>query len=165
MLIFIYVFAIVAANLLVSHFGPWFSPINAFVLIGLDLALRDRLHDKWAGRYLWPKMVGLIATAGIISYILNPAAGIIAVASVTAFTVAGLLDAFVYHVLGKQHFLVKSNGSNSVGGLADSLIFPTIAFGALMPAIVLMQFVAKVAGGMVWSYLIWRFTAKTKMFD
>jgi len=36
----------------------------------------------------------------------------------------------------------------------DSLIFPTLAFGALMPHIVAMQFVAKVAGGALWSWLL-----------
>jgi hypothetical protein len=162
MLIFIYVSAIVVANLLVAHFGPWFSPINAFVLIGLDLALRDRLHDRWAGNKLWPKMFGLIASAGAISYILNPAAGMIAVASVVAFSVAGLVDAFVYHVLGKKHFMIKSNGSNSAGALADSIIFPTIAFGALMPAIVLLQFAAKFLGGLMWSYIIWKLVSRAQ---
>jgi hypothetical protein len=38
----------------------------------------------------------------------------------------------------------------------DSLLFPTIAFGALMPHIVAMQFVAKVAGGAVWTWLLGR---------
>lgn len=47
MVVLIYISALVIANLLVAHFGPWFSPINAFLLIGLDLSLRDYLHDKW----------------------------------------------------------------------------------------------------------------------
>ena len=48
-------------------------------------------------------------------------------------------------------------GSNVVGAAVDSLIFPTLAFGALMPAIVLMQFAAKVAGGAMWATLMNRF--------
>jgi hypothetical protein len=36
----------------------------------------------------------------------------------------------------------------------DSVLFPTIAFGAFLPAIVLGQFVAKVAGGAVWSWIL-----------
>ena len=37
----IYIAALVAANLLVAWLGVWFSLVNAFVLIGLDLSLRD----------------------------------------------------------------------------------------------------------------------------
>ena len=33
----IYIAVICAANLLVAHFGPWITPINAFVLVGLDM--------------------------------------------------------------------------------------------------------------------------------
>jgi hypothetical protein len=33
-------------------------------------------------------------------------------------------------------------------------LFPTIAFGALMPQIVLTQFAAKVAGGAMWGFVI-----------
>lgn len=35
-----------AMNLSIATWGPWVSPINAFVLIGLDLALRDWLHVR-----------------------------------------------------------------------------------------------------------------------
>jgi len=39
----VYVFAMIGANLSVAAFGPWVSPINAFVLIGLDLTLRGQV--------------------------------------------------------------------------------------------------------------------------
>jgi len=42
----IYASAMVLANLSVAAFGPSISPINAFILIGLDLALRDWLHVR-----------------------------------------------------------------------------------------------------------------------
>jgi len=74
----VYIAALVAANLLVAWLGPWFSLVNAFVLIGLDLSLRDKLHDLWEGDKLAIKMGGLIATASIISYAINPATGMIA---------------------------------------------------------------------------------------
>jgi queuosine precursor transporter len=153
----VFVGAIVAANLLVAHFGPWFSPINAFVLIGLDLSLRDWLHDKWRHE-LW-RVGALIATAGVISYVLNPAAGRIAVASTAAFTIAATVDALVYHRLIDARWLVRSNGSNVGGAAADSIAFPIIAFGWFpgLPAIIALQFGAKVAGGAVWSVALAKF--------
>jgi hypothetical protein len=47
--------------------------------------------------------------------------------------------------------MVKVNGSNVVSAAIDSLVFPTLAFGALLPWIVAGQFAAKVAGGAVWA--------------
>lgn len=155
-MIVLYCLAIVAANLSVAAFGPWVSPINSFLLIGLDLSLRDKLHDRWSGKWLWPRMFALIAGAGAISYLLNPAAGRIAVASVVAFVAAGLIDAFAYHVLRYRPWMVRANGSNTAGAAADSMLFPTLAFGVLMPHIVALQFVAKVAGGAVWAWAIQR---------
>lgn len=157
----LYIAAIVAANLTVAAFGPWVSPINAFLLIGLDLALRDRLHEQWRGRHLWPRMLALIAVAGAVSWLLNPAAGKIALASVVAFCAAGLVDTLVYQMLAGRPYLQRSNGSNVAAALTDSLIFPTLAFGGLMPGIVALQFAAKTLGGGLWSLILWRvFPAK-----
>jgi hypothetical protein len=154
----LYIAAIVAANLSVAHFGPWVSPINSFLLIGLDLSLRDALHDRWRGRGLWPRMLGLIAAAGAISYLLNPAAGRIAFASVAAFCAAALIDAFVYQAMRFRPWMQRANGSNAAGAITDSVLFPTLAFGVFLPHIVALQFAAKVAGGAVWAYLLRRRT-------
>lgn len=153
-MIVIYFAAIVVANLTVAHFGPWFSPINAFVLIGLDLVLRDRLHDRWAGNRLALRMGALIIGAGLTSYLINPASGQIAAASCIAFIASGITDATVYQWLRNRGFMVRVNGSNIAGAAVDSLIFPTIAFGALMPWVVLAQFVCKVGGGALWSLVL-----------
>jgi uncharacterized PurR-regulated membrane protein YhhQ (DUF165 family) len=51
----------------------------------------------------------------------------------------------------------RANASNVAGAAIDSLVFPTIAFGVLMPQIILMQFAAKVAGGAVWAWGINRY--------
>lgn len=58
-------------------------------------------------------------------------------------------------------WLFRANGSNVAGAAVDSLIFPTLAFGALMPHIVAMQFVAKVAGGAIWAAVISKKPATT----
>jgi uncharacterized PurR-regulated membrane protein YhhQ (DUF165 family) len=131
-------------------------PIIAFLLIGLDLTLRDRLHDLWRGRQLWPRMFGLIVAAGVVSYLLNPVSGPIAVASVVAFSLASLADAAVYHLLAGRSWSIRTNGSNLIGATVDSLVFPVMAFGSAFPSIVLGQLVAKVVGGMFWALLIVR---------
>jgi hypothetical protein len=153
-LILLYLAAIVAANLAVAAFGPAVTIVNAFVLIAFDLTARDVLHDRWQGRGLWLRMALLIGTGGAISYALNADAGSIAVASFVAFSVAGVLDGLTYQLLGDRTRLLRMNGSNVVGAAADSLIFPTLAFGALLPAIVIGQFAAKVAGGFLWSLVL-----------
>jgi queuosine precursor transporter len=152
----IYIAAMTAANLLVAWLGPWFSPINAFFLIGLDLSLRDKLHDAWQGRYLALKVGGLVIAAGVISYLLNPASGKIAIASITAFVCAMTVDSIVYQWMRRRSWAQRANGSNIAGAATDSLIFPTIAFGGLLPHIVALQFLAKVAGGAIWSVLLSR---------
>ena len=153
----IFIGAIVLANLTVAEFGPAVSPLNAFILIGLDLSLRDYLHDRWRDE-LW-RMGALIVTAGAISFALNPAAGRIAVASAVSFTLAGLADALVYQRLIHLPFLRRANGSNTAGALVDSLAFPLIAFGPFpgVAGIIGLQFAAKVFGGGVWAAAIARF--------
>lgn len=151
-----YVGAIVAANLSVAAFGPWMSPVNSLVLIGLDLTLRDSLHDRWRGPMLWPRMAALIAAAGMVSYLLNPAAGRVAAASTISFCVAGLVDAAAYHTLRFRPWMQRANGSNAAGAVADSIMFPAIAFGGFMPGVAALQFVAKVAGGAGWAWALRR---------
>lgn len=149
--VLIYAAAMTLANLSVATFGPAISPINAFVLIGLDLALRDWLHMRLR---TW-QMGALILATGGLTLLLNPAAGKIALASSVAFTAAALVD-WTAFVRLRGTWLFRANGSNVVGAAVDSLIFPTLAFGVLLPHIVLLQFVAKVAGGAVWARLLAR---------
>ena len=145
----IYALAMTAANLSIHFFGVWVSPINAFLLIGLDLALRDMLHTRLSKS----GMLGLIVFSGLITYALNPAAGFIAVASAASFTLAAVADWSVFASI-KGSWLKRSNASNTVGAAVDSIAFPTIAFGVLMPEIVIAQFIAKVAGGSLWAYTL-----------
>lgn len=148
----VYIAALVSANLLVAIFGPGISVANAFLLIGLDLSLRDKMHDVWRNNGLTWKMGTLIAIAGIISYAMNRNAGLIAVASCAAFCLSMLADAVAYELLKNKTKQIQINGSNVAGALVDSVVFPTIAFGGLMPEIVLLQFLAKSFGGFLWSW-------------
>ena len=153
-LVALYLAAIVAANLMVAAFGPSLTIVNAFLFIGLDLTARDSLHQAWEEKNLWLKMAALIAAGSLLSWLLNRNAGSIALASFVAFAASGIADAFTFALLRRRAWWVKVNGSNIVSAAVDSLIFPTLAFGALLPFIVLGQFIAKVAGGALWSLLL-----------
>jgi uncharacterized PurR-regulated membrane protein YhhQ (DUF165 family) len=158
--VLIYSAAMTAANLSIAHFGPWVSPINAFVLIGLDLALRDWLHVRLRA----VEMLALIAASGLLTYALNPSAQHIVVGSAAAFTLAALVDWQAFSRLTGS-WLRRSLGSNVFGAAVDTVVFSALAFVLLSPApkplevvaqIAMLQFVAKVAGGSMWAWLLSR---------
>ena len=154
--IIIYLAAIVSANLLILEFGPSVSILNAFFLIGLDLSLRDYLHDCWEKNL--KRNMGLLICAGSgLTILLNLEALQIALASATAFGISALLDSLVYHKLKTHPYLVRSNSSNLLGSLTDSMIFPVLAFGGFPILIIAGQFAAKLLGGFLWSLGINRF--------
>ena len=159
-LVFIYLLAVVLANMLILWLGPQAAVITAFLFIGLDLSLRDKLHDQWHGEQVWWKMLALICGGSAISIVLNWDALPIALASATAFLAAGVGDALVYAGLRKKRFMIRANGSNVAGSAIDSIVFPTLAFGAFIPEIVLGQFVAKFVGGFLWSIVLQKYFSK-----
>lgn len=157
MAVVLYLAAIVAANLSVNAFGPSVVVVNAFLLIGLDLSLRDVLHERWQHRHLTLKMSALILAGSTLSWVIDRDAGRIAIASAVAFGAAGVADAFVYWLARRSSRLTRMNASNSVSAAVDSLLFPTIAFGGFMPLITAGQYLAKVVGGAVWAWLLNRY--------
>jgi queuosine precursor transporter len=154
--ILMYLGAIVAANLTVAMFGPSMTIVNSFLFIGLDLTSRDKLHDAWHGNGLVWKMALLIAVGSGLSWLVNRDAGQIALASFVAFAAASVVDTAAYHLLRHREWSIRVNGSNVLSAAVDSVIFPTLAFGALLPWIVLGQFAAKVLGGAIWSLILRR---------
>jgi uncharacterized PurR-regulated membrane protein YhhQ (DUF165 family) len=118
--------------------------------------MRDWLHVRISPL----KMLVLILCTGGLTYVLNPAAGQIAIASSVAFTAAALVDWGAFSWL-RGSWLLRSNGSNLASAAVDSLIYPTLAFGVLMPGIVAAQFVAKVAGGAMWAWVMNRYASRT----
>jgi hypothetical protein len=149
-LIAVYIVAMVTANLLVWWLGPWFSPINAFLLIGLDLTLRDVMHDRLTR---W-QLAAVVVAGGAITWVANPGAAHIAIASAVSFIAAALVDWAAYSAFRERTWLARVNISNVFGAAADSVLFPTLAFGVLLPHIIALQFAAKVAGGAVWSLVM-----------
>lgn len=146
--ILVYAFAMTLANLLIVKLGVWVSPLSSFFLIGLTLVLRDWLHIRLK---TW-QMGCLIFASGLITYGLNPAAAQIAIASSVSFTIAALVDWIVF-IKTTGSWFKRSNVSNVAGSAVDSFVFPTMAFGVIMPEIVAAQFVAKMVGGLFWSML------------
>jgi queuosine precursor transporter len=149
-----YLAAVVAANLIVTAFGPGASVATAFFLIGFNVTGRDRLHDAWSGHGLRWKMAALVASGSLLSWLLNAGAGRIALASLCAFAVSETLDALVYAASERLGWFGRTNVSNVVSAAIDSVLFPTIAFGALLPGIVLGQFLAKTCGGALWAWVL-----------
>ena len=145
----IYIGALVLANLIVAKFGPAITPINALVLVGLDMSVRDWLNVQIPRR----SMAILIPVAGGIAYVLDPAVRFIAIASTVAFIVSEWVE-WLCFTWTKGTWLSRSIKSNTAAAVVDSIIFPTLAFGHIMPMIVLLQFGAKVVGSSFWAYLL-----------
>ena len=146
--VFTYALAMTLANLLIVKLGVWVSPISSFLLIGLTLVLRDWLHVRLKA---W-QMGCLIFVSGLITYALNQAAAQIAIASSVSFTIAAIAD-WVVFIKTTGSWFKRSNISNAAGSAIDSFLFPTMAFGVIMPEIVAAQFAAKMIGGLLWSYV------------
>lgn len=146
----------ITANLLINYFGKWATPFVAAIFIGLDLGCRDYLHELWNGKRLWLKMTGLIGIGSILTALVNISALQIAMGSFLGFASAGLVDTLVYSRLISRKPLVKINGSNLFSSFADSSVFLTVAFGAFMPVLITIQFLAKFVGGVCWSPLVGR---------
>lgn len=164
----LYLVAIVLANLSIVWAQELFgytdavrlaiTVLNALVFIAFDLSARDKLHDAWHNKGLVWKMGLLIATGSVLSWFLNRQAGIIALASFSAFALAGMADAIVYGILKRRGIkrMNRMNGSNLAGAAIDSLVFPTIAFGGLNWLLTIGQFAAKVLGGAFWAWVFTR---------
>jgi len=145
----IYAATLTLANLSIAYFGPASIPVNAFVLIGLDLALRNWLALKMSAR----QMLALIAAAAAMSWALNPASGRIAAASFAAFALSALADWAAFR-LARGAWLKRCLGGVTIGAAVDSLAFPLLAGFSLAYAPGL--FAAKVAGGAVWAWALSR---------
>ena len=161
-LVGIYLSAIVAANLTLAEWGaehPEVALYNAFLFIVLDLTCRDSLHDLWRRRLV--QNLGLLIVSGsALSYILGlwlgsgPHVGRIAIASCIAFAAAALVDSIVYHLLRWRPWLERVNQSNIFGAATDSFVFVSLWPFGFNFALAFSLFAAKVAGGVVWSFLL-----------
>ena len=148
----IYLAAVVAADLLVAHFGQVALLFTSWVLIPLDLVLRDLLHDVWKSeKNFILRMSSLVLSASIISYLINSGSGPVATASFLAFSASGIAATAVYQLMLAKPRLAKMNVANAVSSVLDSVIFPMVAFGGFNLALSSAQAASKFLGGLVWS--------------
>ncbi|MEO6390813.1 MAG: VUT family protein [Pyrinomonadaceae bacterium] len=157
-LIGLYLGAIVTANWLVTKFGQSALPFTAFLLIPFDLVIRDLMQDRWQGRKsIALRMAALITVGGMISIATGTGGIRINVASFVAFTAAATLDALTYQTMIKYGRIARINGATALAALTDSIIFAFLAFDFISWPLVGAQFAMKVAGGFVWSLVMYRF--------
>jgi hypothetical protein len=171
-----YLAAIVVANLLFSavldpsagyslaaQLGADFA--ICFGFIGLDMAMRDTLHESWNHDRLFLRMSSLIlagsALSWAVNYAVNAAAADIVIrvasASFLAFAAAGFTDFGVYHSLRRRSAMMRVNVSNLPSAFVDSLVFPLVAFGLpMLWSFFAVEFAAKVLGGLLWSVVLIR---------
>lgn len=154
-LIALYLAAIVAANQIITAYGPSAVLYVGAGLIAFNLVARDALHDAFAEHRL-PKMAALILTGAVLSYVLNADAAKIAIASAAAFTASEAVDAISYHVMRWRPWLERCNTSNVLSATVDTIVFFQLAFGGVPIALAFAQVCAKVAGGVVYSLLMER---------
>jgi hypothetical protein len=144
---------IALANWLVSTFG--LIPAGLGLLVpagtyaaGLALGLRDALHESGGLRWV----LGTIAVGIAVSALLGD--GRIAFASAVAFGVAELLDLAVYTPLRDRQWHTAVAASNTVGAIADTVLFLTIAGFGLSWAAVGGQLLVKAVYGTIAFLLI-----------
>ena len=124
-----YIAVIVLANWAIQTFGVvpvglgLMAPAGVY-FAGLAFTLRDLVQEE-LGR-AWT--VAAIVVGAAISALVSPQ---FAVASGVAFLLSELADFAVYTPLRRRNWLGAVALSNSVGLVADSVLFLTLAFGSL----------------------------------
>lgn len=139
----VYVGAILAANLLTTHYG--LVPVGLGMLVtagtfaaGFALLARDLVQRDGGIRWAF----GAIAVGGLLSWLL--ADPFIALASVVAFTAAELIDLAVFTPIRPHGFVRAALASNIVSAPIDTVIFLWIAGFGVTANAVGGQFIGKV---------------------
>lgn len=148
--------ALVAANLIVNHFGSYGLLFSSALLIPFDFVCRCIIHERYKGTRLLAVLSALTIAASILTYIVNTQAKSVAIASVCGFIAAQLAAGIFYQCFKSKSYFVKVNGSDLVAIVFDSLLFQFIAFGTIIPTITAGQVCIKLAGGLVWYFLIFK---------
>lgn len=136
-----YIAVIVLANWAIETFGlvpvgfGLAAPAGVY-FAGLAFTLRDLVQEQ-LGR-LWT--VAAILAGAAVSWVISPQ---FAFASGIAFLISELADFAVYTPLRRRNWLLAVALSNTVGLVADSALFLSLAFGSL-------EFIAGQIVGKLW---------------
>lgn len=158
----VYLFAFILSNFIVLWFGSNGLIITALFLIPFDFVMRCIFHETWKGIELILKLGALVTLASITSYLINSDTKNIALASSFGFITAQIFAGVFYQLNIKKSYFIKVNGSDSIGILADSIVFQLIAFSFIDISITLSQFTLKLIGGLFWYWIIFK---KLKLQD
>ena len=148
-----YILVIVLANWSIQQFGlvpvgfGLMAPAGVY-FAGLAFTLRDLVQEQLGRK--WTAVAILVGAA--VSGILSPE---LAMASGIAFLVSELADFAIYTPLRLKNWLLAVGLSNTVGLVADSVLFLTLAFGSLefLPGqIVGKAWVTLVSVGLLWMF-------------
>ncbi len=150
----IYLAAFVLANFIVQWFGQYGLIFTALLLIPFDFVMRCLFHEPWKGFELFWKLGLLVATASLLTYWINIDTKAIAIASATGFVSAQLLAGIFYQLTIDQKPIIKVNGSDFFGIIADSIVFQMVAFGGVNWVVSVSQIFLKIVGGIFWYYII-----------
>lgn len=151
--------AITTANGLVTAYGQPALLVTAFCVIPFDLVVRDLMQDRWQDQSSWAlrlRMAVVILAGSGLSYITTVGSLRVTTASFIAFSLTGLVDALTYQWMIKLGRLFRINTATVIGGMTDTVVFATIAFDHASLELMASQAVMKVAGGAVWSLLLFR---------
>lgn len=151
-LIVSYLFAIIAANNIVTYFGTDGLIVTGFLLIPFDLVARDALQEKWK-TFVVPKMGSLILGGSVLAFLTNPSTLQVSLASAGSFLIAGTVDWIIYSMARNKTRFFKMNVSNLFSSVVDSCVFQIIAFGSFSGSVAMNQSFVKLIGGLFWSLL------------
>lgn len=152
-LIACYLASAIVANMLAWRFGQLALVWTAAMLIPFDFLARDVLHRRWELEgAVRARMLCLVVLGSVVTWILNPAAGSVALASGMAFATSSSIDALLF-ALVRGSLFKRAMLSNVIGSITDSIVFPAVAFGVVDFCLSASQVVLKLVGGLVWLYI------------
>jgi len=141
-----YIAAVVIANYVTARMG--LVPVGFGLLVpagtyaaGAALLARDFVHRQGGRRW---SLVGIGAAAVLSWFMSTPG---IAIASVTAFLVAELIDLAIFHVARRRGFIRAAFASNLVSAPLDTVVFLTLAGFPLT----INTFLGQMVGKLVWA--------------
>ena len=147
----LYLLSILFANIVVVRFGivHLFGLVfpAGVVFVGLTFSFRDFVQRYWSDKATWFWML----LAGVITLFLNWK---VAFASVAAFLVSEGVDWLVFKI-SNLPFYKRIYVSNLFSCPLDSLIFVSIAFGWIWPAIWGQAIIKYLSGLLVLPFVWW----------